>query len=1322
MSKNFPYNVMRHRDWDKAPRVEAIATAIISATGAQTALAIAAIYAGTYLAVTAVTSWAISALSPKPDFSSFGSQGTLVNARDATAPVDFVYGQVRKGGTVSYYESTGEKNKFLHQIIVLAGHEVEQIGDIYVNDEIVTINASDFVNDIAWAEKVETAAPAADGGFSEGGDEYKSKIRIQKFDGSQILAPSDLLSESELTGPNALTADFVGNGIAYLYVRYEYDGEVFASGVPLVTALVKGKKVYDPRTSTTAYSNNAALCIRDFITSTYGLNDSAIDDVSFSAAANESDENVPLSSSGTEKRYTINGIVKANSPTGKVLGDMATACAGTLFWGSGYWKLKVGAYTAPVKTLTLDDLRGPINLQTRSSTRDSFNGVGGTFNNADGKFITADYPPIKSNTFKAEDGGDEMLLDLPLPFTTSASTAQRIAKMTLYRGREQMTISADFGLEAFNIEVGDIIAFDNDRYGFDGKEFEVIGWKFASDQEAGDLRVTLTLQETSEAAFDWNAEEQDIINNNTNLPSPSEGLSVANLQVSDDGLTQGDGTFINRVIVTWSAATNAYLDYYEVEWKATSDSAYNSTTTDTNSIELSPLVDGVEYTFRVRAVATNGFKGTKVSLTFTAGGDTTAPGIPSSVSGYPGTLSNLITWTNPTDSDFKHTEVYFNTSNSSSGATLAGTSGGTEFTHIGLSGGTTVYYWLKSVDYSNNRSGFSSGTGAITTLDAPSDGLDGLNNTTVFLYNKSSSATPPALFSGTFTYTFSTGVLSGGTLNGWSQEPPTLSQGDNLFVSLATASSRTETDSIPSTEFSTPEITSIAGTDGLPGANGYNTATVSLLRKTSTASAPSDPTGTFTYTFSTGLLSGGTFNGWTQTAPSLSKGEYLWIIQASAYSNTSTDTIAASEFTAASIIGIAGDDGNAGETGDTVVTGKVYYQILQSNQPGTPSASSYNVSTASFSGLTSNWSLTQPSVEITDTALREWSSNFTVTIDGVTSVQTIVFTAPSGAIQVTADLESDNYVANSSGWKLERDTGDIEVNSGLFRGDITVRGDISFTNDSHTSALVGGPFGHIDSSGTINSYLDGAGLYVFVMVGGGGAGTRSDTDETSHTAGGGGGGGCAIFSFDWDGSTTLSFARGSGGIWSGGNALAGSASTFSYGGSIIATAGGGAGAPNYQSTGTASGGTVSFNAGVVTLLANIARTGGSAAVTSGGQVCAGAGVSFFGDNGGNTTSSQSANVGGSPYGQPPSTSDTRLIMNLNRTFGFIGGAGAATGDPQASVTAGVGGLFSGGGSVRSNGSGVAGNGGIGGGGGGARCDSSRTSGVGGPGGLFWSKL
>ena len=710
MSKNFPYNVMRHRDWDKAPRAAAIASYVTgyasfsAALAAGAGISFAATYVVATLAISAVTSWAISALAPKPDFSSFGSQGTLVNARDATAPVDFVYGQIRKGGTVSYYESTGEKNRFLHQIIVLAGHEVQQIGDIYVNDEIVTLDGDGFVT----------------------GDTWNSKIRIQKFDGSQTSAPADLLAESELTGADALTSNFVGNGIAYLYVRYEYDGEVFASGVPLITAVVQGKKVYDPRTSTTAYSNNAALCIRDFITSTYGLSDNAIDDVSFSAAANESDENVALSGGSTEKRYTINGIVKANSPTGKVLGDMATACAGTLFWGSGYWKLKVGAYTAPVKTLTLDDLRGPINLQTRSSTRDSFNGVGGTFNNADGDFITADYPAIKSNVFKAEDGGDEMLLDLPLPFTTSASTAQRIAKMTLYRGREQMTISADFGLEAFNIEVGDIIAFDNDRYGFDGKEFEVIGWKFASDQEAGDLRVTLTLQETSEAAFDWNAEESDIINNNTNLPDAGAGLAITNLTASGGGRTQGDGTFINSAILNWDDVSNAFSAYYEVEWKALADSTYSSTTTVESAIEISPLVDGVEYIFRVRAVTAAGVYGPYSTVQFTGGGDVTAPGLPTAITADGGFRYITINWTNPADADLNFVEIWENTSNSSSGATKVGISGGSEFVRSNLGIQETRYYFLKSVDYSGNASAFTTGVSATTTFIDDDDFANGV--------------------------------------------------------------------------------------------------------------------------------------------------------------------------------------------------------------------------------------------------------------------------------------------------------------------------------------------------------------------------------------------------------------------------------------------------------------------------------------------------------------------------------------------------------------------------------------------------------------------
>lgn len=575
MSK-IPYNVMRHREWDRAPRDPiSIGSAIAGYFGVTSTLGTLAITGLSYVGVSLITSWAMSALAPKPNVSDTSSRGLLINAKDAVAPHDFVYGEVRKGGTVTYYETTGADNLYLHQIIVLAGHEVNAINDIYINDEVVTLDANGFVTSSPW----------------------NSKIRIKKhLGGSGQTVDSDLLAES-----NQITSDFVGNGIAYLYVRHEYDQDVFANGLPLITAVVKGRKVYDPRTSSTAYSNNAALCVRDYLTASYGLSDSQIDDTVFSAAANICDESVTLAEGGTEARYTVNGVVKADQNHGDVLQNMMTACAGSLFWGAGAWKLVVADYVAPVKTLGLDDLRGPISLSTRVNLRDQFNGVQGTFNNSDDRWIVSDYPPITSATFQAEDGGDETLLDFPLTMTTSSATAQRIAKLTLYRGREQMTLTADFGLNAFDVEVGEIIALTNDRYGWTEKEFEVVGWTFGA-AEAGDLRVTLTLRETSEAAFDWNAEETAIIQNNTTLPNvfttPAVGVSLnSELRVANQQVV--------GVLVIDVTSASPFVDRFEVQFKRSNETEWiMAGQASGNRFEAVGISDGL---FDVRARSINVF-------------------------------------------------------------------------------------------------------------------------------------------------------------------------------------------------------------------------------------------------------------------------------------------------------------------------------------------------------------------------------------------------------------------------------------------------------------------------------------------------------------------------------------------------------------------------------------------------------------------------------------------------------------------------------------------------------------------------------------------
>lgn len=736
------YTIKNWNSWDRVPRMpDAIAAYIISATGA-TGLTAAAITVGTYVAVSAVTSWAYMSLMPKPDLGQGSSGSILVNSREAAAPQDFVYGKVRKGGVVTFYEATGTDNTYLHQVIVLAGHEVNGIGDIYINDEVVSIDGNNLVT----------------------GDTWQNKIRIKKHDGSQTTADSDLVSET------SVDSNFKGLGVAYLYVRYEYDQDVFANGVPLITAVVEGKKVYDPRTATTSYSNNAALCIRDFLTSSYGLSDNAIDDISFASAANECDENVTLAGSGTEKRYTLNGIVKADRSLGDVLGDMVTACAGTLFWGSGYWKLKAGAYSSPVKTLTLDDLRGPINLQTRISMQDNFNTVRGTFNDAEQDWITADYPEITSATFKTEDNGEEALLDLQLPFTTSSATAQRLAKLTLYRGREQMTLSADFGLEAFQIEVGDIIAFTNSRYGFSAKEFEVIGWRFASDQDAGDLRVNLTLRETSQAAFDWNAEETDIVSNNSTLPAFTSVAAPTNLTLTATAVINDDGITIPAIKASWDISPNAFVQYYEIQYKRlggeedygsvadahtesenwgsitvtptqtaedygltnepilTPDAAFTSVFGSSNSFTIEPVLNGYDYQVKVRAISALGVRSPFATAQLASQGDTTPPTTPSNLSAVGGSKYITITWTNPADQDLSHVEVWENDTDNLNTAALVGESSSSNFMRPNLANNITRYYWVRAVDLSLNKSGFTSSVNATTLLVTPNDFNDAVND------------------------------------------------------------------------------------------------------------------------------------------------------------------------------------------------------------------------------------------------------------------------------------------------------------------------------------------------------------------------------------------------------------------------------------------------------------------------------------------------------------------------------------------------------------------------------------------------------------------
>ena len=541
----------------------AVSTGVAAATGGAlmtvgflTSMGIGAL-AQNFLISTAMGA-ALNALSPKPQTASATRGYSIAGESGAALDHQIIYGTSKVGG-VRVYDSTsgGDKNKYLHRILVFAGHEIDSYVSIYVNDDIVTLDGSGFVT-----------APSQ---YLKDGKPY---IRIKKYLGTTTqTADADLISDTASISSGQWTSLHKLSGLAYLYVRFEYNADVFPNGIPTVSAVVKGKKVYDPRTATTVWSNNPALCLRDYLTQDYGLAvpTTRISDTHVIAAANICDQSV-TTNLGTTTRYTCDGaFVTAFTPS-QVISDIITSMGGLFWYSQGKWRMKASAYTTPTVTLTEDDLRSSVSVSTRHSRRDTFNTVKGKFKGSESNWQEADYPQVIDQPAIDADNGLVNTADYSLPFTSSSITAQRIAKIFLYRNREQLTVSASFGLKAFQVEVGDIVNLSLERFGWLPKTFEITNWSFGLS-EGLDLQVNLTLREISSQVFD-DVGGSIFETNNSSLPS---AFTVASVGVAvSSGTTLGAEALINTLYATITATDVSSVERVEVQYKLNTDTVWNA--------------------------------------------------------------------------------------------------------------------------------------------------------------------------------------------------------------------------------------------------------------------------------------------------------------------------------------------------------------------------------------------------------------------------------------------------------------------------------------------------------------------------------------------------------------------------------------------------------------------------------------------------------------------------------------------------------------------------------------------------------------------------
>jgi len=396
-----------------------------------------------------------------------------------------IYGQMRVSGlNVIPPLTSGEKNKFLHQVLAIAGHEVNDITTVYFNQDAVGT-----ISSITGSEN--------DGKITTG--TYANKAWVRRYKGQDSQTSDYKLT----TAFSQWTVNHRGRGVAYLALTYEFDTKVFATGRPQVTCLVQGKKVYDPRKdstqtaiggsgshrldnpSTFEYSNNPALCLADYlISSRVGLGEdyNKVDWATVADAADICDENVsvPDGSGGTttQKRYTCNTVLVATDRFEDNIQAIAQAMMGACYYSGGKWRIYAGAWSASAFTLTADDLIDDgVDVITALPFNEKFNAVRGRFIDSFNNYQLLEFPPIISENYATEDGGT-FYREVEFPSTTNVYEAQRMARLILRQSRNNQRATLRCGMSAWKIKPFETGTVTLSALGWTNKTVRCESWKF----------------------------------------------------------------------------------------------------------------------------------------------------------------------------------------------------------------------------------------------------------------------------------------------------------------------------------------------------------------------------------------------------------------------------------------------------------------------------------------------------------------------------------------------------------------------------------------------------------------------------------------------------------------------------------------------------------------------------------------------------------------------------------------------------------------------------------------------------------------------------
>ena len=570
-----------------------------------------------------ILSKALSWIVPKPpeipdfgttDFDDF-EKGILLNKQSNDASIPVIYGTRLVGGTRVFMETSGTDNTYLYMAIVLGEGEINDITEIRIDDKAVTWSGD-------LADNTQRTVGSGDSNFYK---DSASLITVEPHYGTDGQSASTLLSTLSSWGSNHKLS-----GLAYLALRFTWNQDAFSS-IPKVQSVVQGRKVVTLASNlseeTASFSSNPAFCLLDYLRNTRygkGIATADIDLQSFYDASQVCVTQVTPYSGGSDINiFDCNAVLDTSKKIIDNVRTLLSGCRGYLPYTSGKYKLIIETTGSASITLTEDDIEGGYTLNSENKN-DKYNRVIVSFINPARNYQVDEvqFPPIDDSgltsadqhaTMKTADGG--FLLEGKFDFQTITSPyqAEEMAEIILRRSREALKLNINVAGDGYDLAIGDIVNITHSSLGFSAKAFRVLAITFNEDFSLG-----LTLVEYQASHYTWASKAQVSSTPSTTLPNPFVIQPPASVTLTDTLVEYNDGTVIVALDVAVGASPDSFVDFYQVEYKLSTDSNFiiYAQGSGLNHRVLN-VIDQKIYNVRVKAVNSFGVSSSYVSATRT---------------------------------------------------------------------------------------------------------------------------------------------------------------------------------------------------------------------------------------------------------------------------------------------------------------------------------------------------------------------------------------------------------------------------------------------------------------------------------------------------------------------------------------------------------------------------------------------------------------------------------------------------------------------------------------------------------------------------------